>query len=349
MTIPTTIESYIIAAIEAVKTARLAIHVQELLKWPQYTQLSPEWYSVRKEMMTASSDVACVAGISYNHKTNTSPEAHAHLLDNLILKKTGRNLDPFKGSAVTRWGQMFEEVIARIYMHKTGSQVLEFGLMRHPDVPFIGASPDGIRTDGIMIEIKCPQTRTIKPVPPKYYWAQMQTQLEICNLEQCDFVEVKFNQIKSLEEIVGMVGYEYTGAIGISYKCKCTGAGSVICKCRDDPDNRKYTYADPVLPVTAQDMEVRSQAAVLGENYHLLEVTYYAMTQYQCTRVDRDRAWWAQVLPKLRSVWERILYYRRPENVAELDELVEKTKRNGGAGKYAPSKKRKIDYDALFD
>ncbi len=348
MTVTTSVESYIIAAIEAVRTARLAIQVQKLLKWPQYTQLSPEWYSVRKEMMTASSDVACVAGISYAHKTNTSPEAHAHLLDNLVLKKTGRNLDPFKGSAVTRWGQMFEEVISRIYMCKTGSQVLEFGLMRHPDVPFIGASPDGIRTDGIMIEIKCPQMRTIKPVPPKYYWAQMQTQLEICDLEQCDFVEVKFDRITTLDEVSGLVGYEYTGAIGVSYKCKCTDAASE-CKCKENPDNRIYSYADPVQPVSVQDSDVRARAAALGDDHRLLEVVYYAMTQYQCTRVNRDRKWWGQVLPKLRDVWERITYYRKPENVAELDALVEKTVRNGGAGKYAPSRKRKIDYDALFD
>jgi putative phage-type endonuclease len=346
MTVTTSIESYIRAAIDAVRSARLAIHVQAMLQWPQYTQLSPEWHSVRKEMMTASSDIGCVAGISYAHKYNRTPEAHDHLLDNLILKKTGRNLDPFKGSAVTRWGQMFEEVISRIYMHKTGSQVLEFGLMRHPDVPFIGASPDGIRTDGIMIEIKCPQSRSIRPEPPKYYWSQMQSQMEICNLEQCDFIEAKFDRVATLEDASALVGYDYVGAIGVAYKC--SHMDGVECTCLSNPDNRIYTYADPSLPVSLQEAHVVHEAAS-GADEVYLETVFYVLTEYQCVRVDRDRKWWAGVLPKLREVWQRILYYRKPENVAKLDALVEKTILNGGPGRYCPSRENTVDYSALFD
>ena len=45
-----------------------------------------------------------------------------------------------------------------------------------------------------MLEIKCPPKRKFTKTVPKHYWYQMQGQLECCNLEECDFLQVKFSE-----------------------------------------------------------------------------------------------------------------------------------------------------------
>jgi hypothetical protein len=55
----------------------------------------------------------------------------------------------------------------------------------------LGASPDGVTEDGLLIEIKCPLTRKIEKKVPSYYLPQVQLQLEITDLEECDFVQYR--------------------------------------------------------------------------------------------------------------------------------------------------------------
>ena len=42
-----------------------------------------------------------------------------------------------------------------------------------------------------MLEIKCPPIRKFTTEVPEHYWIQMQGQLETCDLEECDFLQVK--------------------------------------------------------------------------------------------------------------------------------------------------------------
>ncbi len=61
--------------------------------------------------------------------------------------------------------------------------------VRHPSVPFLGASPDGFIFENgleIPIEAKCPR-KLHTCVPPMYY-SQIQTQLECCDVEYGYFV-----------------------------------------------------------------------------------------------------------------------------------------------------------------
>ena len=40
-----------------------------------------------------------------------------------------------------------------------------------------------------MLEIKCPKSRNITGIIPPIFFAQVQGQLEVCDLEYCDFLE----------------------------------------------------------------------------------------------------------------------------------------------------------------
>jgi putative phage-type endonuclease len=97
------------------------------------------------------------------------------------------------------WGIRFEPVVKQIYEYKHGVTIKELGRMHHQVDPRCTASPDGLisfcpaglRT-GRLLEIKCPVTREIDGTVPKDYYAQMQMQLHVTGLQQCDYVEAVF-------------------------------------------------------------------------------------------------------------------------------------------------------------
>lgn len=69
----------------------------------------------------------------------------------------------------------------------------------------MGASPDGINVDvnseryGRMLEIKNIVNREINGIPKKEYWVQMQMQMEVCDLDECDFLETKFVEYENAD------------------------------------------------------------------------------------------------------------------------------------------------------
>ena len=96
-------------------------------------------------------------------------------------------------TASMEWGTEHEDDARDAYWIKTGEVPELAGFLHHPDVPYLGASPDGlIGTDGL-IEIKCPDPDThmmyiMDGVPPEKYRPQMILQLLVTGRKWCDFV-----------------------------------------------------------------------------------------------------------------------------------------------------------------
>lgn len=110
--------------------------VQYLTQCEQFEQRTPEWYNIRTTMFTASSDVCDILGKSeYNGSAEKT-----------IKKKCGE-CKPFKGNKFTNHGVKYENIATAIYESRYDKTVLEFGLLRHPTIHCLGASPDGITTD----------------------------------------------------------------------------------------------------------------------------------------------------------------------------------------------------------
>ena len=152
--------------------------VEQLLKLPQYEQRTKEWYEQRNNAITAS-DIPTVLGEN-NYKTPW----------NLFLDKCGGNAKPFVGNDATRWGNHYEDVAIEKYSELRDKKVLSFGLLIHPDYPWLGGSPDGITTDGILLEVKCPLSRKIvHGEVPHHYLSQVLLNLEICDLDVAHFIE----------------------------------------------------------------------------------------------------------------------------------------------------------------
>ena len=95
-----------------------------------------------------------------------------------------------------------------IYEKIHNTKVGEFGCIKHDNLSFLKASPDGINIDpknklyGRMLEIKNPTTRKISGVPKKEYWVQMQIQMEVWDLNECDFLETSFKEYENEEEFL---------------------------------------------------------------------------------------------------------------------------------------------------
>ena len=144
-------------------------------------------------MMTASE-------ITKAFKT-ASPSAKKELLiRKLDGPKAGGETGPITACL---WGTQFEPLAKEIYGDiQGGAEIVDTTCVVHPVHKFLGASPDGIvltkdRMDprwGKLVEFKCPISRKFTqetPIPDSYYH-QMQMQMECCNIDECDYVEMQF-------------------------------------------------------------------------------------------------------------------------------------------------------------
>lgn len=154
-----------------------------LLAREQFVQRSPEWFAVRRDLLTAS-DAASALDIKPYPTYTGSPR------DALVLSKTGKE-KPFANAFVAH-GQRYEDEARALAMAALGETVYDVGLVRHADLAWLAASPDGVTSAGKLVEIKCPLKRNIEPGHvPHHYWPQVQVQMECCDVDSTLFVQYK--------------------------------------------------------------------------------------------------------------------------------------------------------------
>lgn len=285
---------------------------------PQPVQRSKEWYELRANMFTASSDIANILGKGYEK----GPAVYKHLM----LKKNGHDLKGFKGNEATRWGQKYEEIICMVYSKRNNTKVEEFGLIQHDKYPFIGASPDGIgvegKNTGIMLEIKCPYRRIITGIPKDYYLVQMLTQLEVCDLDFCDFCECTINEYENEEEFIADSILEDPNKTKMDLEKGIIGEYYNEYKSKDDPDNVKYCYPPLELSPIEKKKWIEQQYFA---GFKFNRFIYWRIDVYSCVRICRDKEWWNDALPKIKKAWNDVLSYRKDQE--GLEKLLKRMKR----------------------
>jgi putative phage-type endonuclease len=263
----------------------------------QPVQRSPEWFAARHTRVTASETACC---LKLNHYTcdpyieafgvniKCDPEkcaSHFDTRDDYLIKKCrafyGENV--FIDSVYTLWGKKYEEIATRMYRKVYKTPVIEFGLLNHPKLSWLGASPDGITPKGVMLEIKCPYSRKIDPsTPPFHYWIQMQIQLEVCNLNDCDFLECEIKQFDNLNEWLSVVGSEQTPK------------GILINKI-EEPDNSETKYIYPPDELETEQ-EYLDWMSVTGEELNTpIEPVYFVISKWNVIRIKRNKKWFEAV------------------------------------------------------
>lgn len=295
------------------------------LKLPD--QRSEEWYKIRERILTASSLADAIG------------EGHFSTKEELLLQKCGgpRGEVPFE---IVEWGVMYEPVATTFYEKLNNLTVLEFGLVPHPEFKIFGASPDGIcdvdsPSDyiGRMLEIKCPPKRNFTNEVPRHYWMQMQGQLESCDLEECDFLQVKFIEYLSEEDYITDV-YLENDIVKEGYSNNNLPKGlliSFIQKNLEGNPTIKYEYGD--FYSSHENLKKWSDN-ILDKyknsefKYDIIKFHWWKIERYEITLVGRDREWWLSVQPKIIDFWEDVLHHRKIGIQHILDKKEEKrTKR----------------------
>jgi putative phage-type endonuclease len=254
-------------------------------------QRSPEWYKFRENLLTASG-WGNILGYIGSRKE-------------VLLQKCGYEPAQFKGNEYTRWGTKYEPIATRIYERRTGKTIIDFGCMRHPAPEnfFLGASPDGISDDGVMLEIKCPPRRVICGTPTDYYWAQMQGQLEVCDLERCDFLECKLSEFNSSNEYMEHIQMVEGGLITENTEC------GVSIDFRIDADTIKTVHSDFFI---SGDEINKFIINGINENKMIKFIgpTYWKIEIYQVNPVFRDREWFAWAREHLKIFYDEWQFYK---------------------------------------
>jgi putative phage-type endonuclease len=179
--------SYLITREEGVEKK-----LERLRALPKMDQRTPEWHAFRHKLITASSA----------YKALGSEAKQRELLKS---KQNPYEVTYTDDSGPRHWGVKYEPLSIQYYTYVYKTQVEEFGCLVHPTYPCLAASPDGINVDplshlyGRLVEIKNPFTREINGNPKEEYWVQCQLQMEVCDLEWCDFLETKFVEYESEE------------------------------------------------------------------------------------------------------------------------------------------------------
>ena len=158
--------------------------VMKLILGKQYQQRTEDWYEKRKSILTASDSATVIGHNDYSTR------------DVLLGRKAGV-IPPstdFDNNPAIEHGVKYEDEAADIYMCQNPhlAPFFEIGLVMHDVHHFLGASPDRVTANGILIEIKCPYLRTIVPGQvPKHYMPQLQFSMEVLNLEVAHFVQYR--------------------------------------------------------------------------------------------------------------------------------------------------------------
>lgn len=283
--------------------------VKLLMKKPQPVQRSEEWFKQRQTRVTASEAASCLTkseavcgpyarafGLTnFKYKDRDCLNPYENTSDYIIKKVSAfYGESTFKDTVFTLWGKKYEEVANRLYGKITGKKVHEFGLISHSRLKWLAASPDGITEEGVMLEIKCPKSRKIDSAVPIYYWVQCQIQLEVCNLEKCDFLECEITEVADEAVFRDLKPGEKTD-IGIVMQHTSTHA------LEGDP-----VFMYPPSELETADDYINWKNEVSKDSPSLVP-SYFHITKYQILTIQRDREWFAAVREPIKKTWEIIM------------------------------------------
>jgi len=284
MPTPLCSEEYVKERIKKIKA--YMDQLEELKRIPIVEQRSPEWYKMRGEIITAS-DFAQALG---DGKFGTQKQ--------IFQKKCGYEEQKFNPSLPPlKWGTMFEPVANMLYERRLCCKIHEFGLLRHPTVDFFGASPDGITDYGIMVEIKCPFKRKITGEVPLQYYYQIQGQLDVCRLEECDYLECEFVDYNDIDELKAAHNEMEVGAI-LEYTDTESQTGC------------KYFYSPAyVNDYTSIEQWCQQEKAAQGDT-GFVRVHYWALATLNIVRIYKNEKFVSEKLESLGEVWKKVKEYQ---------------------------------------
>jgi putative phage-type endonuclease len=309
--------------------------IEHIKKKPQPVQRTDEWYTFRHNLITASN--------AYKAFESQST------INQLIYEKcqplktidSDNNLQTNISTMVNintpfHWGQKYEPLSVMLYEFLYNTKVADFGCIKHDHYQFLGASPDGINVDvnserfGRMLEIKNIVNREINGIPKKEYWIQMQLQMEVCNLYECDFLETKFTEYENANQFFKELNLELELQ---ERQIKALDKKGVIIYFHNISEAKPFYIYKP-LDIVKKDDILKWEEDMIDlyqspeYNMTYIKSNYWRLEKLSCVLVLRNNNWFKNNIQAIENVW----------NIIEKERIT-------GYEHRAPSKKPKIKKD----
>ena len=262
----------------------------------QPEQQTKEWFEFRKQGLSASDIWKAIDTQSAKN--------------NLIYGKC-KDIDMSKKQSVNihsafHNGHKYEPLSIMHYEFDFNTEVGEFGCIKHEKYKFLRASPDGINIKednplyGRLVEVKNPISRKLTGTPKKEYWIQMQLQMEVWDLDECDFLETVYKDYEN-EEAFNNDGDTFTRTANGKRK------GIII----QFYYNEKPYYEYSPVDISKQEFD-KWYDNIMEKNSHMTWVTncYWYLEDYSCVLVPRNKKWFKAVYPEFKELWNTILKER---------------------------------------
>jgi hypothetical protein len=283
------------------KEERLA-KVKAIQDAPQIPQRSEEWYKQYGKVLTASEFSALFV---QNKKRQDLVYSKSHPPQE-ISTKNYRLACPTEEMNAIGWGIRFESVVKLLLEHKDKVKVYESGRLNHKINTHLAASPDGVIEEalhleqlGRLIEIKCPYSRAIGGEIPSDYWIQMQIQMEVADVDECEYIECDIVSPRAKQQNpVDLSGTTYTGVV---YLLKQVVED-------DQPFDYKYLYGDIGS----------SERPSIPDGYECIETIPWGLKRWHRKVVSRDRKWYEGTLPWQEAFWEDVAKAKKGQLTASV-------------------------------
>jgi putative phage-type endonuclease len=274
-------------AAENVDYDEIAEKIEYLRSKPQPQQRTPDWYKFRHNLITASNAYKAFESQSTINQLIYEKCQPIKIEEKPIMVNVN---SPF------HWGQKYEPLSVMIYEDKFQTKVEDFGCIQHDKHKFLGASPDGINVDptselyGRMLEIKNVVSRDITGKPKKEYWTQTQLQMEVCDLNECDFLETKFVEYSAEQDFYNDVSDKTKGVI--MYFNGVGGKPHYVYKPLD--------IVDPEQIASWEETTMEQTKMMWIKNY------YWKLEIMSCVLIVRNTKWFEDNIGQLQNVWSTI-------------------------------------------
>ena len=286
-----------------------ADEIQTLCSRPQTSQHSADWYSQRRNRLTASEFSQILdgrRGALLRQKVAPVPAGAAS--DRPFASPVGIAQSDGDMNATT-WGHRFESVVRDIYEQELagpGTVCDTLGRFTHQRIPWLSASPDGIVTKGPLagrlLEIKAPKTRQPGDFVPTEYYIQMQIQMEVCDVDVVDFVEAQFAQ----RPVAALSAADKKAIAKSAWKGRIEVRGE-----QENPDSWSYNYSKAV-----EDLD---DAVLPSVDKPLLEDTVWWLTGWFPRTVLRNKTWWLTMgWPNAELFWAEALSLRDQTEIPKV-------------------------------
>lgn len=256
-------------------------NMKRLLNKASTAQRTLEWYKQGQTVLTASQFATILKG----PRTRGQLVIEKAAIVSDITKKT--NCVRTEDIRAFDWGIRFEPVVKQLYENMTSGKVADLGRLLHDKDDHLAASPDGLVIEGErrgrLVEFKAPISRVIKESIPEDYWIQMQIQMEVADLELCDYFEVRFSSPAGLKE------WTKPPETDINH-----GKGTIfLVGDKEDEQPRYYFY--PKFGI--------EEEPTLKDDEVILERIPWISTGYNLKTVERSKTWFTSMTEQITRFW----------------------------------------------